>query len=68
MLVPIVTLYHCILSLVSLLSNTQVNVADLPSHTVTSSGPLITVIEIYVHVHNIFIWLYNPILTYVITK
>ena len=39
-------LYHCASPLVMLLSNTQVNDADdSPSHTVTSSGSLITVVE-----------------------
>ena len=41
-------LYHCISSLVMLLSNTQVSDADAaPSHAVTSSGSLITVVENY---------------------
>ena len=37
-----------------LLFNTQVNDADLPSHTVASSGSLITVVErnaVYVHTY-----------------
>ena len=38
-------LYHCTSSLLMLLSNTQLNLVDLPSHTVTSSGSLITVTE-----------------------
>ena len=44
-LVPIMTLYHCTsllfnnMFLLRSLSNTQVNVVDLPSHMVSSSGP-----------------------------
>ena len=43
-LVSFVNLYHCMSPCV-LLFNTQVNVVDPPSHTVTSSGSLITVVE-----------------------
>ena len=56
-LVSFNNLYHCTSSLLMLLSNTQVNdVVDLPSHTVTSSGSLITVVDIniafsYVHTY-----------------
>jgi len=45
-LVSFMNLYHCTSSLLMLLFNTQVNTASLPSHTVTSSGSLITVVEI----------------------
>ena len=49
-LVSFNNLYHCTSLLFMLLSNTQVNVVDPPSHTVTSSGSLITVAKINVHV------------------
>ena len=45
-------LYHCTSSLRMLLSNTQVNVVDPPSHTVASSGSLITVVETNLHVRS----------------
>ena len=41
--VSFMNLYHSVSLLLMLLSNTQVNVVDLPSHTVTSSGSLITI-------------------------
>ena len=46
---PIMAVYQCILLPLPLLSNTQVNVVDLPSHTVASSGSLITVVNTYAH-------------------
>ena len=49
-LLSFMNLYHCTSSLLMLLFNTQVNTAFLPSHTVTSSGSLITKVEIHVQI------------------
>ena len=42
-------LYHCTLSLVMLLLNTQVNIVGFPLHPMTSFGSLITVVNINAH-------------------
>ena len=60
LLVFFINLYHCTSSLLILLFNTQVNVVDLPSHTVTSSGSLITAVDVIIfYVHAII----SPIIT-----
>ena len=49
-LLSFMNLYHCTSSLFVQLFNTQVNTASLPSHIVTSSGSLITKVEIHVQI------------------
>ena len=49
-LVSFINLYHCI-SPSLLLFNIHVNVVDLPSHRVTSSGSLITIVQNVRYIH-----------------
>ena len=50
-LLSFMNLYHCTSSLLMLLFNTQVNTASFSSHIVTSSGSLITTVNVKIRSH-----------------
>ena len=50
-LLSFMNLYHCTSSLLMLLFNTQVNTASFSSHIVTSSGSLITIVNVKIRSH-----------------